>query len=256
MQFSKKWLNAFVDKDLNEIKLREILTQGGLEVEEIEDLSLISDLVVVGEIVDIQKHPNADRLNICQVNVGQKDNLQIVCGAPNARVGIKVPCAKVGAKLDKFEIKNLKYIGNLKFSQTEKEEDQISIKQKKFFRSKNIWCASSTHNSEEILIGTAHKKLKKNSAQKRQSLYLAKLLRAIDLTDAQQFVDQLKFESQTEIKKFHKVEDWRDKLLADISNLTDFVNLSPGIDIQKLRKLILNTQREVKKGIKIARSQL
>ena len=92
------------------------------------------------------------------------------------------------------------------------------------------------------------KKLKKNSAQKRQSLYLAKLLRAIDLTDAQQFVDQLKFESQTEIKKFHKVEGWRDKLLADISNLTDFVNLSPGIDIQKLRKLILNTQREVKKG--------
>lgn len=92
------------------------------------------------------------------------------------------------------------------------------------------------------------KKLKKNSAQKRQSLYLAKLLRAIDLTDAQRFVDHLKFESQTETKKFHKVEDWREKLVSDISNLTDFVNLSPGIDIQKLRKLILNTQREVKKG--------
>ena len=92
------------------------------------------------------------------------------------------------------------------------------------------------------------KKLKKNSAQKRQSLYLAKLLRSIDLTDAQRFVDHLKFESQTEIKKFREVEGWRDKLLADISNLTDFVNLSPGIDIQKLRKLILNTQREVKKG--------
>ena len=57
--------------------------------------------------------------------------------------------------------KKNKYLGNLKFSQTEKEENQISIKQKKFFRSKNIWCASSTHNSEEILIGTAHKKLKK-----------------------------------------------------------------------------------------------
>ena len=92
------------------------------------------------------------------------------------------------------------------------------------------------------------KKLKKNSAQKRQSLYLAKLLRAIDLSEAQRFVDQLKFESQTEIKKFHKVENWRDKLLADISNLTDFVNLSPGIDIQKLRKLILNSQNEIKKG--------
>jgi len=92
------------------------------------------------------------------------------------------------------------------------------------------------------------KKLKKNSAQKRQSLYLAKLLRAIDLSEAQQFVDHLKFESQTEIKKFHKVEAWRNKLVTDISNLTDFINLSPSIDIQKLRKLILNSQREIKKG--------
>ena len=58
-------------------------------------------------------------------------------------------------------IKKTKYIGNLKFSQTEKDEHQISIKQKKFFHSKNIWCASSTHNSEEILIGMAHKRLKK-----------------------------------------------------------------------------------------------
>ena len=111
MQFSKKWLNEFVDKDLNEIKLSDILTQGGLEVEEIEDLSLISDLVVVGEIIEIQKHPNADRLNVCQVNVGQKESLQIVCGAPNARVGIKIPCARVGAKLDKFEIKQAKLRG-------------------------------------------------------------------------------------------------------------------------------------------------
>jgi ribosome-associated protein len=92
------------------------------------------------------------------------------------------------------------------------------------------------------------KKLKKNSAQKRQSLYLAKLLRTIDLSEAQQFVDHLKFEAQTEIKKFHKVEAWRNKLVTDISNLTDFINLSPSIDIQKLRKLILNSQREIKKG--------
>ena len=92
------------------------------------------------------------------------------------------------------------------------------------------------------------KKLKKNSAKNRQSLYLAKLLRAIDISEARQFVAHLKFESQTEIKKFHKIEDWRNKLIADISNLTDFVNLSPAIDIQKLRKLILNSQKEIKKG--------
>jgi ribosome-associated protein len=92
------------------------------------------------------------------------------------------------------------------------------------------------------------KKLKKNSAKNRQSLYLAKLLRATDISEAQQFVAHLKFESQTEIRKFHKIEDWRNKLIADISNLTDFVNLSPAIDIQKLRKLILNSQKEIKKG--------
>jgi len=92
------------------------------------------------------------------------------------------------------------------------------------------------------------KKLKKNSAQKRQSLYLAKLLRSIDLSEAQQFVDHLKFESQSEIRKFHQAEDWRNKLINDIANLTDFVNLSPAIDIQNLRKLILNSQKEIKKG--------
>ena len=92
------------------------------------------------------------------------------------------------------------------------------------------------------------KKLKKNSAQKRQSLYLAKLLRDIDLSEALRFVDQLRFESQTEVKKFHKAEDWRDKLVADVSNLTGFINLFHGIDIQKLRKLILNSQKEMKKG--------
>ena len=90
--------------------------------------------------------------------------------------------------------------------------------------------------------------IKKNSAKNRQSLYLAKLLRAIDISEARQFVAHLKFESQTEIRKFHKIEDWRNKLIADISNLTDFVNLSPAIDIQKLRKLILNSQKEIKKG--------
>ena len=83
-----------------------------------------------------------------------------------------------------------------------------------------------------------HYNCKKNSAQKRHSLYLAKLLRSIDLSEARQFVDHLKFESQTEIRKFHKVEDWRDKLISDSSNLTEFINLSPAVDIQQLRKLI------------------
>ena len=99
MQFSKKWLNEFLDKDLNEIKLSEILTQGGLEVEEVEDLSLISDLVVVGEIVGIQKHPNADRLRITTVDIGSEAPLSIVCGAPNVATGQKVAVATIGTTL-------------------------------------------------------------------------------------------------------------------------------------------------------------
>ena len=111
MQFSKKWLNEFVDGNLDNIDLSNLLTQRGLEVDDVEDLSKISDLVVVAEILDFQKHPDADRLNVCKVDVGEKEPLQIVCGAPNVKVGIKIPCAKVGAKLDKFEIKKAKLRG-------------------------------------------------------------------------------------------------------------------------------------------------
>jgi ribosome-associated protein len=130
----------------------------------------------------------------------------------------------------KNEAKDIHAFGKILVGLTDKQISQIDLPE-------------NVHEAIKEL-----KKLKKNSAQKRQSLYLAKLLRAIDLSEAQRFVDQLKFESQTEIKKFHKVENWREKLLADISNLTDFVNLSPGIDIQKLRKLIINSQNEIKKG--------
>ncbi len=130
----------------------------------------------------------------------------------------------------KNEAKDIHAFGRILVGLTDKQISQIELP-------KNV------HEAIKEL-----KKLKKNSAQKRQSLYLAKLLRAIDLSEAQRFVHHLKFESQTEIKKFHKAEDWRDKLVADMSNLTDFVNLSPRIDVQKLRKLILNSQREIKKG--------
>ena len=111
MQFSKAWLQEFFDKSIDKIDLDELLTMSGLEVDDVQDLSKISKLIVVGEIVSIEKHPDADRLNICQVSVGLKKAIQIVCGAPNARVGIKVPCALVGAKLPDFEIKKAKLRG-------------------------------------------------------------------------------------------------------------------------------------------------
>ena len=105
MQFSKAWLQEFFDKSIDKINLGEVLTMAGLEVDTIQDLYKLSNLIVVGEITNIEKHPDADRLNICKVNIGLEKTLKIVCGAPNARIGIKVPCALIGAKLQDFEIK-------------------------------------------------------------------------------------------------------------------------------------------------------
>jgi len=111
MQVSKLWLQDYFNQSIDSVDLGRVLTMAGLEVDDVLNFSDLSDLIVVGEIVTIEKHPDADRLNICQVNVGKKEPLQIVCGAPNARLGIKVPCAMVGTKLPEFDIKKAKLRG-------------------------------------------------------------------------------------------------------------------------------------------------
>ncbi len=99
MQFPESWLREFCNPPLNTQELADTLTMAGLEVEELQPVAPPFTKIVVGEIKDAQQHPNADRLRVCQVDVGQGEPLTIVCGAPNARVGIKVPCAMVGAEL-------------------------------------------------------------------------------------------------------------------------------------------------------------
>jgi len=99
MQFPESWLREFCNPPLNTIELSDTLTMAGLEVEELKPVAPPFSLIVVGEIKEAVQHPNADRLRVCQVDVGQSTPLTIVCGAPNARVGIKVPCALVGAEL-------------------------------------------------------------------------------------------------------------------------------------------------------------
>ena len=99
MQFPESWLREFCDPQLNTQQLADTLTMAGLEVEELEPVAPPFTKIVVGEIKEAVQHPNADRLRVCQVDVGQGSLLNIVCGAPNARVGIKVPCALVGAEL-------------------------------------------------------------------------------------------------------------------------------------------------------------
>ena len=112
MQFSEYWLRSFVDPQVDSAALSHLLTMAGLEVEEAVPVAPAFSGVVVGRIVEAEKHPDADRLKVCKVDVGQQALLQIVCGAPNAAVGIKVPCALVGARLPgDFEIKQARLRG-------------------------------------------------------------------------------------------------------------------------------------------------
>jgi phenylalanyl-tRNA synthetase beta chain len=99
MQFSEKWLRALVDPPLGTDDLAHLLTMSGLEVEACEPVAPPFSGVVVGSVVEVARHPNADRLSLCTVDAGGGAALQIVCGAPNVRQGMKAPVALVGASL-------------------------------------------------------------------------------------------------------------------------------------------------------------
>ena len=99
MKFSENWLRTLVNPDLSSEALAHALTMAGLEVEALEPVAPAFDNVVVAEVLDMVKHPNADRLNVCRVNVGEAEPLTIVCGAANVAVGVRVPCARIGAVL-------------------------------------------------------------------------------------------------------------------------------------------------------------
>ncbi len=114
MKFSEDWLRTLVNPPLSSGELAHALTMAGLEVEAVEAAAPVFDKVVVAEVLSVQKHPDADRLNVCQVNAGVAagdEPLQIVCGAANVRVGMKVPCALVGAQLPGAAIKQVKVRG-------------------------------------------------------------------------------------------------------------------------------------------------
>ncbi len=98
MRFSENWLRTFVNPSLSSEALGHALTMAGLELEELEPAAPPFEKVVVAEVLSLVKHPDADRLNVCQVNAGG-ETLQIVCGASNVAAGLKVPCALVGAAL-------------------------------------------------------------------------------------------------------------------------------------------------------------
>lgn len=99
MKCSESWLREWVNPKKTLNQLADNLTMSGLEVEELAPVAQVFSGVVIGQILKIEKHPEADRLNICEVDAGQAKPLHIVCGASNARVGINVPVATLGAVL-------------------------------------------------------------------------------------------------------------------------------------------------------------
>src|SRR5688572_6072664 len=105
MLIPESWLRALVDPSLDTEALAHLLTMSGLEVESLRPVAPPFSGIVVGEILSVGKHPNADKLTLCGVSIGKGAPLQVVCGATNVRVGMKAPLAIVGAKLPGLEIK-------------------------------------------------------------------------------------------------------------------------------------------------------
>lgn len=112
MLFSEAWLRHYINPNLSTEELAEALTMAGLEVEDVTSMAPAFTGVVVAEVLTCRDHENSDHLHVCEVNAGTGETLQIVCGAPNVRAGIKVACATIGAVLPgDFKIKKSKLRG-------------------------------------------------------------------------------------------------------------------------------------------------
>ena len=103
MLFPESWLREFCDPKLTTTELAVLLTMSGMEVESLEPVAPPFSKVVVAMVLSVERHPGADRLQVCTVDAGSGSPLTIVCGAPNVRAGMKVPCAVVGATLPPAE---------------------------------------------------------------------------------------------------------------------------------------------------------
>jgi phenylalanyl-tRNA synthetase beta chain len=105
MRISLNWLRELVDITMTPEELAEALTMAGFEVEDIEDRRTWAEGVVVGKVLDCQPHPNADKLRVCQVDIGAEQPSNIVCGAANVRADAYVPVATLGAYLPNIDLK-------------------------------------------------------------------------------------------------------------------------------------------------------
>lgn len=112
MKISETWLRTYVNPAISTEELVAQITMAGLEVDAVEPVAAQFSGVVVGEVLETEQHPDADKLRVCKVNVGEAEPLQIVCGAANVRAGLKIPASVIGAVLPSdFKIKKSKLRG-------------------------------------------------------------------------------------------------------------------------------------------------
>ncbi|MGB4498976.1 MAG: phenylalanine--tRNA ligase subunit beta [Methylococcaceae bacterium] len=112
MKISETWLRTYVNPAISTEELVAQITMAGLEVDAVEPVAAQFSGVVVGEVLETEQHPDADKLRVCKVNVGEAEPLQIVCGAANVRPGLKIPASVIGAVLPgDFKIKKSKLRG-------------------------------------------------------------------------------------------------------------------------------------------------
>ena len=111
MKFSENWLRRFCNPAMSTAELAHALTMAGLEVEQVLPAAPAFDGVLIGKVLEVDRHPDAERLKVCRVDIGKGAPLSIVCGAPNVASGVRVPCAVVGARLPGMEIKAAKLRG-------------------------------------------------------------------------------------------------------------------------------------------------
>jgi len=109
MKFSENWLREWVNPPTKQLVQQ--LTMAGLEVDSVEPVAASFNKVVVGEVISVEPHPDAKKLRLCQVNVGEDEPLNIICGAPNVHVGMRAPTALVGARIGDMKIKKAKLRG-------------------------------------------------------------------------------------------------------------------------------------------------
>ena len=112
MNISTRWIREWANPDVGDSELSEKLTMAGLEVDRIAPVAPAFEGLVVGHVVNCEKHPNADKLSLCEIDIGDGSNLQIICGAPNVKKDLKVVVATVGSVLPSgLKIKRAKLRG-------------------------------------------------------------------------------------------------------------------------------------------------